>query len=301
MKTFAFFISLLFLTNLQVIGQVGVMYQMQGKGNGMLGLGTQLQNASSFHLGKERLETIPIYREVNLHRTVLEGTYGITEKLDLQFALPYHVHYGLSSTTLRQDLELKNREQGLQDITLQARYLFLEENTNSGRVQGFGAMGFAAAIGNYQVTENLQSLLAIGNRAKRFHGNFTVLYHSDEHFFGRLHSGYTYSSGPVPAHVETFLGIGVDHKDIFVEAYFQDLHSLNGPDVFGEGFSGAFPFSNIGFQRVGIEIFKPIGSGVGMSLAGFQTLGGRNTFRSTGVSLGIAYLFGRDQPKYNHY
>ncbi len=281
--------------------QVGIMNQMQGEGNGMIMLNTQLQRASSYFMGQERLESIPVYEELHLHRTTLEGAYGINQRFDLQFSLAYHLHYGLSNGALRRDLGLENREQGIQDFSVMGRYLLLDKYYRSARLLGFGNLKLSTPIGNYQVSEDLQSLLALGNSAFRGGGGFSLIYETQRLLFGRISTGYTYASGKVPAYVENYFSLGMDHKDIFVEIYLQNKMSLSGPDVFGEGFTGAFPFANIAFQRLGIEIFKPIGSGVGMNVAGYHTLGGRNTFRSTGISLGVSYLFGVDEPKYNHY
>ncbi len=121
MRNQIFTISLWMLFSPLLMAQVGVLNQMQGNGNGLMSLNTQLQRASSFFLGQERLESIPVYEEVNLHRTTLEGAYGINRKLDLQFSLAYHLHYGLSRGALQRDLALENREQGLQDFSILGR------------------------------------------------------------------------------------------------------------------------------------------------------------------------------------
>ena len=62
---------------------------MAGKGHGSFVVSGTSERYSNVYLAPDKIDGVPVYREVRVNSVNLYGTYGLTDKIDAIVSLPY--------------------------------------------------------------------------------------------------------------------------------------------------------------------------------------------------------------------
>lgn len=162
----------------------------------------------------------------------------------------------------------------------------------SGNLDIIGALGVETPLGNYNVDEGLQSIIAIGNRSTDITGLAIANYKHNSGFFAIGQVGYSVRSNEVPNALISELKLGYAASVIYGDVYIANqLSGSDGVDILGQGFTGFFPATRVNFTRIGANMFVLIVKGFGLT-AGINTyIEGRNLGDSTGAYSGISFSF----------
>lgn len=274
---------------------------MQGSGNGQVNLSETIENYSDFYLGPDLVDGVPVFQKVAVQSTSLYLNYGFNDQFDILLNIPYIRTRGSAHRPTVTDLEFENIRNGLQDMSIFLKMLGYQSTLGIGELRWVNVLGLELPASNYQVDEGFQSILAIGNQSQRISIRTMGLLQFHSGIFISLSGGYVAKNRRVPDAVVGESKIGLAHKDIYFEVFLENQNSISGADILALDFDGFFPSTRVNYTKTGASIYKPIGSGFGMSLAGSLLLNGRNIGNSTAFSLGIGYSFGPENQKLNHY
>lgn len=238
----------------------------KGKGNGVIALSASYQTASNYWAGT---------REIKLARNQPNAgifvNYGIFEGLDVVANVPF--------------VNLAPQDASL---FLKWRIIYLEAEKG-----GRFTLGLAGGMSTPMMDYNTESSTAIGQQATSFEPRVVAQYHFANRFFIQAQAGYTYSLDPVPSGVPASAKIGYTADEWYAELWFDYRDSETGADYTGVGERRANSFREleVDYQRIGGSFYKPMNDKYGVSLGLDYTLGGRNTFRQTGINLGFIRNF----------
>lgn len=264
---------------------------MQGKGKGSFVISETREGYKKAYLGALLVDEVPVFNTVSLHSITLFAAYGLTENLDIVINLPYIQSKGSGNREILETLNYQNYRRGLQDLGLFFKYRLFETELNSSQINWITAIGIQSPIAGYVVDEGFQSILAIGNRATQLSFRAIGNYLHESGFFASVSLGHSENSTVVPSAFLSELKTGFAHKEIFAEIYLDSQNSYGGTDILGLGFNGYFPATKVNYSRLGINLYRPIGSGFGLSLGTRTIIEGRNIGKATGYSLGLGYSF----------
>jgi hypothetical protein len=226
------------------------------------------------------------------------GAYGINDKLNILFGVPY-VKTKASAGTLH---GLK----GIQDASLWVKYMPVEKQIGKGDLSLYGLAGVSAPLTNY-VVDYLP--LSIGLRSKtlslRAMGDYQV-----GSFFVTVSGTYTFRSNikidrdayyttemhytnkvAMPDVLSFNVRAGYRHNDIIAEAFFDNATTLGGFDITRNNMP--FPSNRMNATRLGANIKYHLKSLEWLSLVvnGNQVIAGRNAGQATSVNAGLFIVF----------
>lgn len=264
---------------------------MQGKGKGAVVISETRESYKKAYIGALLVDDVPVFHSVLLNSITLFATYGITDDLDVVINLPYIQSKGSGNRDILEVLEFQNYRRGVQDLGLYFKYNVYETELNGSRINLISAIGIQHPMGAYRVDDGLQSILAIGNRATKISIRAIGNYLHQSGLFASVSIGYSENSGVVPSAFLSELKAGFASKEIFAEIYLDSQNSYDGTDILGLDFDGGFPATKVNYSRLGMSLFRPIGSGFGFSFGVRTLIEGRNIGKATGYSLGLGYSF----------
>ena len=236
---------------------------------------------------------------VSSNSVIAMGNYGITDKLNVLFMLPWVKNEASAGTLIGQ--------QGLQDLSLMVKNEFWIKDVNGWAVSAVGVMGGSMPVQDY-TADYLP--LAIGLKSKT--ASLRLMMDAQRgHWFatasatGTLRGNVTldrtayyttemiYSNQVV---MPSVFGYNVrlgwrDGADKIVEFVFDGMNTLGGFDIRRNDMP--FVSNNMDAIRVGMNAKYPIPKTNGMSLmaAANTVVSGRNMGQTTGYSLGLVYQF----------
>lgn len=226
------------------------------------------------------------------------GNYGVTRKLNLLFNVPY-VWTKVSAGTLQ-------GMKGFQDLSLFAKYRFLQKKVGNGKVSVFAVAGLSAPLSKY-TPDYLP--LSIGLRSKtvsaRILGDFqqgdffvtgsatyvlrdNIEIDRDSYFTTVMH----YSNEVEMPNAANFnFRAGIRNHRIIAEAVVNNWTTLGGFDMTRNNMP--FPSNRMNATTAGVNIKYTLPSLPQLSIVagGNATLAGRNTGQSTNVYGSFFYVF----------
>ena len=234
---------------------------------------------------------------VSTQSVAIMGNYGVSEKLNLLFSLPY-IRTKASAGSLT---GLK----GLQDVSLYAKYMPLEKKVGKGTFSLYGIAGFSFPAVNY-VADFLP--LAIGLRSRVVTGRIMADYQV-KRFFVTASGTYNYRNNiridrtayyttqmhltnevEMPDVISYNVRAGYRSPFLIAEAVFNNMITQDGFDIRKNDMP--FPSNKMNMSTAGINIKYTLRHMPVLSIiaGGTTVLGGRNVGAATGVYGGVFYI-----------
>lgn len=265
---------------------------MQGKKGGGITFSITHENYKSVYLVPEIIDETPIFKSVSTNSFNIYGNYGISDKLDAVVSLPFIQTVGSADpTTLQgigpQNSNYTNQIEGTQDISAFLKYEF----TKVGNISLQGSLGFTTPLGDYKVDQDLQSIIAIGNRATTLNGILLAHFKDTRGFFITGQAGYSARTTDVPDAILSELKIGFAADRFYIAGQVGNQTSTGGTDILRPGFNNDFTATKVNYTKVGGTIYTPIDGNFGISVSGGGIVDGRNVGKSYYGSAGLTYKF----------
>jgi hypothetical protein len=265
---------------------------MKAKGEGSITVTQSREDYSDVFLVPNKVNSVPVFNEVTTKSVSLYAEYGFSDRLNFVVSLPYIQTTGQATPATLANNGFENERSGFQDVSIYGKYKIKSYEVMSGNLDIIGALGVETPLGDYNVDEGLQSIIAIGNRSTDITGLAIANYKHNSGVFAIGQVGYSVRSNDVPNAVISELKLGyaasVIYGDIFIA---NQLSGSDGVDILGQGFTGFFPATRVNYTRIGANMFVPIVKGFGLT-AGVNTyIAGRNLGDSTGAYSGLSFSF----------
>ncbi len=243
--------------------------------------------------------------KVTTNTVAINGNYGITNKLNAIFSVPY-------ITTKASAGQLKGQK-GLQDLSLFIKWVGVNKKLKSGVLNGIIIGGISLPLTNY--TPDLLPL-SIGMHCKTASVR-AMLDYEKKHWFATASSTYivrgnvkldreTYYTTTLhytnmvemPNIFTTNLRIGYRTNTKIFEAYFNKYNCLNGFDITRNNMP--FVSNKMEASLIGIHLkyYPNFIKGLSVDVDGATTLTGRNVGQNTNLSVGIFYLINFNKKKW---
>lgn len=225
------------------------------------------------------------------------GNYGITNKLNVLFGLPY-VKTKASAGQL-------NGQEGLQDLSLWVKWKPFSKKIGSGRLSLFAIAGYSFPVSDYTgdflpMSIGLESKnLSIRGMADYQRGSWfgtisgtyvrrsNIELDRDSYYTTEMH----YSTEVKMPDAASFnVRLGYRDKGLIAEAFLDDWITLGGFDITRNNMP--FPSNEMNATRVGFNFKYDMPFHRQLSLTGnvFTTIAGRNVGQATGFNAGIFYV-----------
>jgi hypothetical protein len=241
---------------------------------------------------------------VSTHMVSVMGNYGLSNKLNLLFSVPY-VTTKTSAGTL-------HRQKGFQDGSLWLKYMPLEKKIGQGELSLYGLAGVSIPLSNY-VADFLP--LSIGLRSKTFSlramsdyqvGKFfvtasgTYIFRSnikidrDAYYTTEMH----YTNEVSMPDVLTF-NIRAGYRDprLIAEAFLDNQVTQGGFDITRNNMP--FPSNTMNATRLGVYAKHELNVPQGLSViaTGNYVVAGRNVGQATSIGGGLFYILDFNKKK----
>ncbi|WP_046246780.1 hypothetical protein [Hymenobacter terrenus] len=271
---------------------------MAGKGHGSIVLSGTTENYDDVYLAPEKIEGVPIFREVRVNSLNLYGTYGLSDKIDVIVSLPYIESKGKANAGVIADLSSTNPaggytnvRRGLQDITGILKFKSYSVELGSSILDLLGVVSVSTPVSNYQTNSGYGYIIAIGNRATKYSTAGVLHLKTSSGIFATGQVGYSLRTGPVPNALIGEAKIGYAGPKTYIEGFASFQESNGGIDISEAGFTGLFPSTRVNYIRLGASVYRPIAKGIGVVLGANTYVAGRNIGKATGYSAGVSYNF----------
>ncbi len=228
------------------------------------------------------------------------GVYGLNKKVNLMVMVPY-VWTKASMGTLRP-------MEGVQDLTLAAKYNFLKVEAGPGKLTTFVAGSFATPLTDYSIDF---FPLSIGMGTTNLSGRFTANYAMNNGFYINASPAYTwrsnvtldrpayytdgkyYSTDEVQMHnvFDFIVDIGYHKGALQAEVFYTQMNTLGGGDIRRQDMP--FVSNKMNASKVGglIMYYLPFPKNLAVRVTGNYTVAGRNVGQTTSLTGGLLYTF----------
>ena len=225
------------------------------------------------------------------------GNYGITNKLNVLFGLPY-----LKTKASAGQL---NGQEGLQDLSLWVKWKAYTKKIESGRLSLFAIGGYSLPVSGY--TADFLPM-SIGLESKNISLRGMADYQRGS-WFGTLSGTYVFRSNitldrdayyttqmhysnevDMPDAASFNIRAGYRDKGLIAEAVFDIWNTLGGFDITRNNMP--FPSNEMDMTRIGFNFKYDMPFHRPLSLTGnaMTTISGRNVGQSTSFNVGIFYV-----------
>ena len=264
---------------------------MQKEGKGSVALSYNSESYNEVYLVPQKISEVPIFNRMTLKSLSVYFTYGLTDKINVVFNIPYIQSQGAADPQVLKNLGYENTRADFQDITVYAKYRCFTLNREKYNFNLIGAAGIKSPLGDYRVNDGLQSIVAIGNKSSSLNLLGIGTFRHQSGLFACGQAGYSLRSNGVPNALISELKVGFIQPYYYLDAFIANQTSTSGTDILAEGFEGFFPSTRVNYTRVGLNIYVPIAAKFGVCVGGSRYLDGRNVGKSTGFYGGISYSF----------
>jgi hypothetical protein len=260
---------------------------MQGKKGGGVSFSYTGESYKKVFLFPDEIDETPVFKDVTTSSFNVYGTYGLSDKLDVIFNVPFIRSTGSGTPAVLNDLGFSNSRGGVQDLSAFLKYEFAKK----GDISLQGSFGVTTPLGDYRADDGLQSIIAIGNRATTFNAIGLAHYKNANGLFITGQLGYSLRTTEVPDAVLSQIKVGYAASRFYVDGFIGNQTSTGGVDILRNGFTGSFPATKVNYTRAGGTIYAPIDPNIGLSLGGGGILDGRNVGKSYYTTVGVTYNF----------
>jgi hypothetical protein len=233
---------------------------------------------------------------VRTSAVTIMGAYGVTDRLNILFSVPY-IKTSSTAGTLQ-------GQQGVQDFNLNLKWVAFRKEADRKRFSIFAVLGgstrtndyaadflpmsigmksstiSARLIGDYQISNFF--VTASGNYIYRLNIKIDkTAYYTDR----MIYSNEVY----MPDVFSSKLGLGYRKGELILEGVVDYWNTLGGFDIRKNDMP--FPSNNMEMTRAGINMKIPVLGGLSVIANSFYTLQGRNVGQSISGSVGALYIF----------
>ena len=259
------------LNSMYAQGRVDGFYKSKGEFDFVISGG--YENNKNYFAGTDKLT---LGREIIIANTYF--AYGITNRLDVNFSLPY--------------ISVNNSTKGVQDASLFFKYklwvitaadaLFYYLPTGYSATISI-AGGISSNVTNYQ-TEGGN---ALGQQAKTIDLRPVIHIPLPKGVFTTIQAGYTYKFNPVPNSFSPAIKVGIAKSKFYADVWYEYQHSFGGLDYKGSPTPLTFRELGVNYHKVGTTVYTPIKKKFGIFVGATYLISGRNTSQGLGVNAGI--------------
>lgn len=260
---------------------------MQGKKGGGVSFSLTHENYKKVFLFPDEIDETPIYNSVSTNSFNVYGTYGLSDKLDVVFNVPFVQTVGSGNPNVLSDLGYANQKDGAQDLSAFLKYEFAKK----GDISLQGSFGVTTPMSDYKVDEGLESIIAIGNRATTFNAIGIAHYKTSNGLFVTGQLGYSLRNTEVPDAILSQVKAGFASNSFYIDGYIGNQTSTGGVDVLRSGFTGFFPATKVNYTKIGGSIYAPVDPNIGIGIGGGAVIDGRNVGKSYYATVGLTYNF----------
>lgn len=260
------FLSLLLILSVFVLQAQGLLDGFsKGKGSFQLAPSVSLEKYNSYLTANQELFFSRSAKSFSLYTA-----YGISNRLDVAFSLPYVYVNALGN--------------GLQDAALGAKFRVVSLQKGLFYLDAFAAMTYTFPTSNY----NTEDFSAIGQRAKVLAPRAILQLKHSKGFFMALQLAYAKVSLPTPNRINASVKLGWASEQWYTDVWF-DYQKSQGGFSYRDGFAQPFRSFGVDYQAIGATLYRPISTHVGVSIAFAKFLAGRNIGLSNRLSLGMVF------------
>jgi len=242
-------------------GRVDGFYK--GKGNFDAVLSGGYEHNPYYFAGRNK---ITLTRDIYILNTFL--AYGITDKFDVNFSLPY--------------INVNNNEKSLQDLSLTLKHLIFKLPS---KTSISGSLGFSSNLTNYQTGGGS----AIGQQAKVIDGRIVIHQPLKNSIFLTAQTGYSYKFNPTPSALPFAIKLGIAHAKFYADVWYEYQYSFGGLDYKGTPAPMSFKELGVDYHKIGATFYKQIKKKLGVVIGGSYVFLGRNSVQGFGINAGIVY------------
>jgi hypothetical protein len=271
--------------------QTGVSGFMKPAKEGVVSFSSSSESYDKVLLVPSEIDGVPVFNEVSINSYNLYGEYGLSDRFTISINIPYIQSEGEATSAILAENGFENKRDGLQDLSLNLKYLIKEFNFSGSSLSLMGNLGLETPLSSYEVDEGLQSIIAIGNQSTRVNTVGIATFKLNNGVFATGQLGYSLRSEDVPDAILSQLKIGYAAEKFYGDVFIGAQKSTSGVDILGEGFQGFFPATEVSYTRIGVNLFAPIYKDFGASGGFSQIVDGRNIGTATGFYLGLNYSF----------
>lgn len=227
------------------------------------------------------------------------ANYGLTDRLNVISGVPY--------VWTRASNGVLHGIDGLQDLTLAAKYAVVDRGASGLRVIGLASAGIPLTHYNPELLP-----LSIGTGSTRVSGRGTVNYQTQRGWFVNGTSAYTWRSHitldrpyfftdgefvmsdevDMPGVFDYAMGAGYLRSGVILTGTFSQQRTLGGGDIRRQDMP--FVSNRMNFSKVGGMVMYPIPKlgGLAAQAAYAYTLNGRNVGQANTFTVGLLYVLG---------
>lgn len=245
---------------------------MPGAGRGDFAISYTAEGYDEFWVGETEVSD-PGVGEVDITSYTAWFRWGFTDDFALIVNLPYvdADSDGLGGFA----------ESDLQDLTALAAYRFVG---GDGPHTLLGAAGVRTPASNYE--ENLPVDVGDGTTDALVR---LVYQYTGPAFYVSQQVGFDSRGDDAPDGFPLYTELGFFAGRATISGFYQKYIADDGTDIGDPGFT--FPSNQEEFERAGAKVFARFTDTLGASFAGFTTLDGRNTGKTSGFSAGLNFSF----------
>ena len=283
--------SLLMLIPAAIFAQSPVSGFMKKKGEVSLVVSQSSEKYDRVYFVPTINEGVPIFNDVKISSQSLYLDYGVTNNFNVVVNVPYITATGNASESSLKDSGFENKRAGLQDLKIYTKYNFLSYVSGKNQIDIIGVLGAEFPMG-YKANEGLQSIIAIGDEAKKLNISGIVMFKNESGFFASGQIGNTFKNNQVPNALTSEWKLGFAAKRFYIDGFFAtQLNSSTGVDILQPGFTGFFPATKVNYTRIGLNAYVPFGKHFGITGGANKYISGRNLGIATGFYGGLVLNF----------
>lgn len=244
---------------------------LPGRGQGSVAFSVTDEGYDEFFVGETKVSD-PGVGDVEIQSIAVWLQWGLTDDFAVVANVPY--------VSAESDGLGRFDESGLQDLTVFGKYRFGTFGGGAARQALLGALGVRTPLSDYEA--NLP--VDIGDATTDLLAR--LLYHLEAgRFYLSQQVGYDLRGDDAPDGFPLYTEVGVGGGRATLSAFYANYSADDGTDIGDPGFT--FPSNREEYERAGAKLYARLGARLGLSLAGFTTLDGRNTGDLSGISAGV--------------
>ena len=237
---------------------------------------------------------------ITTRTTTWLATYGLSERLNIIGQVPY------VQTTA--SMGVLHGIQGFQDVTLAAKYQFVDATPGDNTVSAFAVIAGGVPLTNY----NPELLpLSIGLKSKRVSTRGTLNFENSPGWFANVSAAYTWRSDvqldrpyyftndefvmsdrvDMPGAFDYVVSAGLMRPRLMAFGFFSQQRTRGGGDIRRQDMP--FVSNRMNFSKAGSLVMVPVFAGLEAHAAVAYTLEGRNVGQATTFTGGLLYRFNR--------
>ncbi len=240
------------------------------KGHVDLAPSVTFESYDEFWVGETKVSD-PGVGQVDTTSVTLWLAYGLTDDLTLVVNVPW--------VDADSDGLGEFHESDLQDLSVLGKYRFATFGS-SVRSQLVGAFGLRTPMSHYEANQPVD----VGDGTTDWLARFVYQLEVGS-FYASQQVGYDLRGDDAPNNVPLYTELGYTLGRTTFNLGFAKLLAAGGTDIGDPGFT--FPSNEEEYERAGAKVYFRASDTIGIAVAGFTTLDGRNTGDSTGYSVGV--------------